>query len=218
MKDFAKSIVCNVKAEVEKVGNAQKDDPKARQLWEEMQHAKKLAEDWAHEINRTGDQSLKGSQKDAEEAYKKAKKAYEDYALNSKTGNKSNYRYKGFLITFSQDGIHVFLQNGYTLAFGPTGSEEKAKDWCDWHDPKTNKPVAEFRNSKVGNKKIKGNYITIDTSTGRVTFDDFAGKSFDISRIDSSAGFELRVMQQQINDFKKAIDEAKSLAKQNGLI
>ena len=73
-------------------------------------------------------------------------------------------------------------------------------------------------NSRVGNKKIKGSYVTIDTSTGRVTFDDFAGKSFDISRIDSSAGYELRVMQQQINDFKKALEEAKSLAKQNGLI
>jgi hypothetical protein len=73
-------------------------------------------------------------------------------------------------------------------------------------------------NKKVGNKRIKGNYVTIDTSTGRVTFDDFAGKSFDVSRIDSSAGYELRVMQQQINDFKKALDEAKSLAKQNGLI
>lgn len=71
-------------------------------------------------------------------------------------------------------------------------------------------------NSRVGNKKIKGSYVTIDTSTGRVTFDDFAGKSFDISRIDSSAGFELRVMQQQINDFKKALEEAKSLAKQIG--
>lgn len=69
-----------------KVGNI-KDDKKSQQLWEEMQHAKKLAEDWAREIHRTGKEEYKGSQKDAEEAYRKAKREYEKYAMNAKTGN-----------------------------------------------------------------------------------------------------------------------------------
>lgn len=73
-----------------KVGNI-KDDKKSQQLWEEMQHAKKLAEDWAREIHRTGKEEYKGSQKDAEEAYRKAKREYEKYAMNAKTGNAESF-------------------------------------------------------------------------------------------------------------------------------
>ena len=84
-----------------KVGNI-KDDKKAQQLWDEMQHAKKLAEDWAREIHRTGKEEYKGSQKDAEEAYRKAKREYEKYAMNAKTGNEKT-DVEGFFKQLSDD-------------------------------------------------------------------------------------------------------------------
>lgn len=72
-----------------------------------------------------------------------------------KVGNYTpNYRYKGFLIT-NPEGYEfvVFLQDGLHVGYRGTTSKAQAEDWCDWHDPKTGKPVAKFRNSKTGNSK-----------------------------------------------------------------
>lgn len=87
MKDFAKHISVGNETMREWATSEPKivnSDPKEKELWDEMQDAKKLAEEWAREINRTGDKSLVGSQKDAVEAYKKAKKAYEQYTIYGK--------------------------------------------------------------------------------------------------------------------------------------
>ena len=92
---------------------------------------------------------------------------------NTKVGNWTpNYRYKGFLIT-NPEGYEfvVFLQDGLHVGYRGTTSKAQAEDWCDWHDPKTGKPVAKFRNSKTGNsnkaeiiekKKKEGATIKVD--------------------------------------------------------
>lgn len=195
MKDFAKSIVCNTKAEAEKVGNS-------------YQYAgsipiEKIPDNWRPEFPKAGYIVYYAPNKAKWFATEsEAKRFAESQDKAQKTGN-------------SKCGNAEIVKDGNTwvvlYAEGTKSKEFDSKEAAD-------KFAKEVGNTKVGNKRIKGNYVTIDTSTGRVTFDDFAGKSFDVSRIDSSAGYELRVMQQQINDFKKALEEAKSLAKQNGLI
>lgn len=69
-----------------KTGNI-KQDAKAKKLYEEMMDAKELAEEWARATHTQKKDNLEGGRKAAEDAYKKAKKAYEDYAMNSKVGN-----------------------------------------------------------------------------------------------------------------------------------
>jgi hypothetical protein len=159
MKDFAKSIVCNVKAEAAKIGNNAFQEKTLQYAYDKAKSKGLSGKALEDEILRIATHAAPYAssahsdslRREVQEFLLKVGNSVPDDMINGRVGNKSNYRYKGFLITFSQDGIHVFLQNGYTVAYGPTGSEEKAKDWCDWHDPKTNKPVAEFRNSKVGN-------------------------------------------------------------------
>lgn len=147
MKDFAKSIVCNTKAdnsshtkeeaktkdeyfkilkfyqtqgyktnageynpngriklhkgddsvEIVLVGNKKvdniKQDEKAKKLYDEMMDAKEIAEEWAKAIHSQPKDNLENGRKAAEEAYRKAKRAYEEYAMNSKTGNDTPEEY-----------------------------------------------------------------------------------------------------------------------------
>lgn len=225
MKDFAKSIVCNTKAEAEKVGNFEdpKDAKRYIQMWERR---KQDAKSWIDDANRKLKElhkdhggafgSLSESEKRShkaeaqrhEDTIRKYQAEFEKYDNLIKQAQKSTWGNR-------KCGNAEIVKDGNTwVVLYAEGTKSKEFD----NEAEAKKFAAQVGNSKVGNKKIKGSYVTIDTSTGRVTFDDFAGKSFDISRIDSSAGYELRVMQQQINDFKKALEEAKSLAKQNGLI
>lgn len=261
MKDFAKSIVCNTKAEAEKVGNFE-DPKKAKyyiEMWERRRDDAKrslqnaeghLKEAMKHrygdkEFNQREVQRYQEAVKAAEASIKQyddlIKSAAKTSFGNTRTGNAvpgtwvkksamdgpiQEKDFNGYSLVVQEDtdgkkkwwSWYVYKGNS-EIAGGEESSEGSAKARAEhWLEHSVPMPTNRTGNSRVGNKKIKGSYVTIDTSTGRVTFDDFAGKSFDVSRIDSSAGYELRVMQQQINDFKKALEEAKSLAKQNGLI
>lgn len=64
------------------VGNI-KDDAKAKKLYAEMMDAKDIAEEWARATHAQKGDNLESGRKTAEEAYRKAKKAYESYAMNS---------------------------------------------------------------------------------------------------------------------------------------
>lgn len=72
---------------------------------------------------------------------------------NSKVGNYTpNYRYKGFLISNPEGNQWtVYLKDGLTVAH-EARSKSMAEDWCDWHDPKTNKPLSKGNN--IGNESI----------------------------------------------------------------
>ena len=89
-KNIADLMVANprgfIPAGNSKAGNI-KQDAKAKKLYDEMMDAKELAEEWARATHTQKKDNLEGGRKAAEEAYKKAKKAYEDYAMNSKVGN-----------------------------------------------------------------------------------------------------------------------------------
>ena len=63
-----------------------KDDAKAKELHKKMMDAKENAEEWGRASNYQKKDNLEGGRKAAEDAYRKAKKEYEDYAMNSKTG------------------------------------------------------------------------------------------------------------------------------------
>lgn len=218
MKDFAKSIVCNTKAGNSRVGNEKaisstlhiNDYGVEVGQWSWDWQGKAPDENKQKEIERKIKSYVQqinknvpaGDNDERDEVFSKLDKFVRAQGLNKKTGN-------------SKCGNADVVKDGNTwVVLYAEGTKSKEFD----SEAEAKKFAAQVGNSKVGNKKIKGSYVTIDTSTGRVTFDDFAGKSFDLSRIDSSAGYELRVMQQQINDFKKALEEAKSLAKQNGMI
>ena len=69
-----------------KTGNI-KDDAKAKELHKKMMDAKEIAEEWGRASYSQKKDNLEGGRKAAEDAYRKAKKEYEDYAMNTKTGN-----------------------------------------------------------------------------------------------------------------------------------
>lgn len=89
---------------------------------------------------------------------------------NNKVSN-SNYRYKGYLITKSdEDGeIIVFKPNGRDVAFRGTKSEDMGKDWIDHHsvgnkeaekDSGAIEDLEKVGNSNVGNiKDSRGNEL-----------------------------------------------------------
>ena len=185
MKDFAKSIVCNTKAVATKVGNAPYKGAKPNYNGvsdSELKSWLRMAEQDLKDAKRDMDKAnhdYRGAEiterdkvvgKYAEQIYEANRVIYNiteelkererNKHGNTKVGNYvPNYRYKGFLIT-NPEGYEfvVFLKDGLHVAFRGTTSKAVAEDWCDWHDPKTGKPV---KNKKSGNTKV-GNATIVD--------------------------------------------------------
>lgn len=111
-----------------KTGNI-KDDAKAKELHKKMMDAKEIAEEWGRASNYQKKDNLEGGRKAAEDAYRKAKKEYEDYAMNSKTGNETLHEYatsKPRVINEEKTGIEPFFKK-----LAKDGEEREKKDDAD---------------------------------------------------------------------------------------
>lgn len=95
-----------------RIGNI-KDDAKAKELHKKMMDAKEIAEEWGRASYSQKKDNLEGGRKAAEDAYRKAKKEYEDYAMNSKTGNDTPWEYahrKPKVINEDKTGAEEFFK------------------------------------------------------------------------------------------------------------
>lgn len=95
-----------------KTGNI-KDDAKAKELHKKMMDAKEIAEEWGRASYSQKKDNLEGGRNAAEDAYRKAKKEYEDYAMNKKTGNESLGEYmakKPRVINEEKTGAEEFFK------------------------------------------------------------------------------------------------------------
>lgn len=134
-----------------KIGNI-KDDAKAKELYKKMMDAKEIAEEWGRASNYQKKDNLEGGRKAAEDAYRKAKKEYEDYAMNSKTGNK-NLDWDVGNIDWDVgifNGQWYITRNGQKLK-GPFRSMKEAERYLDGHKWELQD---KYGNKKTGNETL----------------------------------------------------------------
>ena len=197
MKDFAKSIVCNTKAEVAKVGNVAADITSDGNTW----------------FVTTSDGKKKEftSEREAEEYVKKVKSG------NSKCGNAYQYAGSIPIEKIPDNWRPEFPKAGYVVYYAPNkakwfATEAEAKRFAESQDK-----AQKTGNSKVGNAdKFSGNYI-IMSDDGDVWFRD-EHEDVSIRSIDSWAQKRIAEYQRSINEIQKGVQEAKQAAKKFGLL
>lgn len=159
-KNIADLMVANprgfIPAGNSKAGNI-KQDAKAQKLYEEMMDAKELAEEWARATHTQKKDNLEGGRKAAEEAYKKAKKAYEDYAMNSKVGNGSG-RWRGNFYEDSAGNSATVMKSGKGWEVVWEDYRGYGKSVGVYKDQSTAKKVAEEVVESEMPERIKSNY------------------------------------------------------------
>ena len=193
MKDFAKSIVCNTKAEVAKVGNAKDKNGKELRIgdivlvWtsagERAGKVKAISGDRITvAIRNEGDWSTPGK--------------LADKVSNSKVGNAE-------IVKDGNTWVVLYAEGTKSKEFN---SEAEAKKFA-----------AQVGNSKVGNADIfSGNYIIL-ADNGEVWFRD-EHENVHIRNIDSWAQKRIASYQRSIDEIKKGVNEAKQAAKKAGMI
>lgn len=153
-----KRNVRNSKAGNKKVGNNKvdniKQDEKAKKLYDEMMDAKEIAEEWAKAIHSQPKDNLENGRKAAEEAYRKAKRAYEEYAMNSKTGN---------------DTPAEYAKRPPKIVGGNSLNEELEKD-VEKKDKEKVEDVEELK--KTGNADDKFAYVMREFEEGKLKTPD----------------------------------------------
>ena len=134
-----------------------------------------------------------------------------NYIEGAKTGN-SNYRYKGYLITKSdEDGeIIVYKPNGRDVAFRGTKSESMAKDWIDHHEIGNEKTGAEEFFKKLSDD-VKDREKKDDKEIEKVGNSLIGNSVFDMTDKDYENEYKLLITKR--NNVQKGTSEYEKIQK-----
>ena len=141
-----------------KVGNI-KDDAKAKKLYAEMMDAKDIAEEWARATHAQKGDNLESGRKTAEEAYRKAKKAYESYAMNSDGTEKLFHSLKKDVEEKEEDNdekIEEVGNAGYSMQLKPGQHVSVRDSGSEWD-------VKILRDNKDGTYEVKTQWGSVAT-------------------------------------------------------